>query len=112
MPESHRQRLEKLDPYQINVRFSPRVKGALADLDAAVRSSKHFDGDSYAILHDWAYGKAPTIREVIVSLPLIAEDMFEHLKVTGDKRAEDAWRELCNQLLEKGFTLTQRERQR
>ena len=107
MPDSHRRKLEDIDPYKVTVRFSPRVKAALADLEAAVHFSKHFDGDGYAILHSWVTGKAPSIREVLVSLPLLAEDTFEHIRMTGDQRAADAWRQICSDMLEHGFTLRQ-----
>jgi hypothetical protein len=106
MPDTHRRKLEELDPDSIKVTFSPRVKGALGDLDAAVHFSEHFDGDAYAILHDWAKGGAPTVGEVIVALPLIARSTFEHIRATGDKRADDAWHEIGSQLFEQGFKLT------
>jgi hypothetical protein len=112
MPDSHRRKLEEVDGDSIKVHFSAKVKGALADLDAAVHFSEHFDGDAYAILHSWATGKNPSVREVMVALPLIAEETSRHVRESGDERAEDAWRELCNQMPENGFALTQRKRQR
>lgn len=112
MTDSHRRKLEEIDPYKINVRFSPRVKKALADLEAAVHFSEHFDGDAYAMLHGWAHGKAPTVREVLVEFPLIASETFQHIRATNDKRAEEAWDQLSSELLEAGFALTQRTRER
>lgn len=112
MPDSHRGRLDELDARNINVRFSQRVKSALADLDAAVHFSEHFDGDAYAILRDWAKGKAPSVHDVMVALPLIASETFRHIQATGDRRAEEAWDQLCSDMLEHGFALTQRSRQR
>lgn len=112
MPESHRRKLEKLDADNIKVRFSPLVKSALVDLEAAVHFSKDFDADGKATIREWAHGEAPTVREVISNLPLLAENMFDHLKVTGDPRAEEAWDKLRSHIFEHGFTLTQRERQR
>jgi hypothetical protein len=112
MPDSHRRKLEEVDGDSIKVHFSAKVKGALADLDAAVHFSEHFDGDAYAILHGWATGRNPSVREVMVALPLIARETFEHIRATGDKRAEEAWHELCNQMPEKGFTTTYQGKRR
>jgi|SRR5579864_4069131 len=115
MPDSHRRKLEKrekLDASAITVEFAPEVKKALADLDAAVKGSSHFDGDMYAILHEWVSGKAPTVRDAIVDLPLIADETFRYIQETSDKRAEDAWDLLCEHLVGKKITLTQRARQR
>ena len=105
MPDSHRRKLEEVDGDSIKVHFSPRVKSALADLDAAVHFSEHFDGDTYAILHGWATGKNPTAREVMVSVPLIAQETFEHIRKTDDKRADLAWHEFSSQLNENGIRL-------
>ena len=107
MPDSHQRKLEEIDPYKVTVRFSPRVKAALADLEAAVHFSKHFDGDVYAMVQGWARGKSPTVRDVIVEFPLIARETFRHIHATGDKRAEEAWDDLSSQLFEAGFTLGQ-----
>ena len=116
MADSHRRKLdkrEKLDPRAITVEFAPEVMKALADLDAAVKTSSHFDGDMYAILHEWVTGEAkPTVRDAIVDLPLIADETFRYIQATSDKRAEDAWDQLCEHLVGKQITLTQRVRQR
>lgn len=112
MPDSHRRKLEKLDADSIKVHFSPKVKSAFADLDAAVHFSEHFSSEIRPILHGWATGKSPSVGEVLVTLPLIAEETFRHVRATGDQRAEDAWRELCNQMPEKGFTTTYQGKQR
>lgn len=105
MPPGHRSRLNELDADGIKVHFSSGVKSALADLEAAVHFSEHFDGDAKAILNSWGH-EAPSIHDVMVALPLIAEETFGHVRATGDKRAEDAWRKLCDQMPEHGFTLT------
>jgi hypothetical protein len=105
MADTHRRKLEELDPDSIRVHFSPRVKSALADLEAAVRLSEHFDRDASAILHSWATGKAPTVGEVMGAFPLIARSTFEHIRATGDQRADDAWHEMGSQLFEGGFKL-------
>lgn len=106
MADSHRRKLEELDADSIRVHFSPRVKSALADLDAAVHFSEHFDGDAYAILHDWAKGKAPTVGGFMKALPLIARETFRHIRATSDMRADGAWHELCGQLNENEFKLS------
>jgi len=105
MPDSHRRKLEEVDGRSIKVRFSPSVKSALADLDAAVHFSEHFSSDISPILHQWATGKTPTVHEVLTALPLIAEETFQHIRKTGDERAEGAWRGLCNQMNENGYNI-------
>lgn len=76
MPTSNRRRAEEVDSRSLKLQFSPAVKHALADLEAAVHFSDEFSGDIQAILHDWAVGKQPTLYSVLTALPLIAEETF------------------------------------
>jgi hypothetical protein len=105
MSDSHSRKLEEVDARSIKVRFTPLVKSALADLDAAVHFSEHFSSDISPILHEWATGKAPTVHEMLTALPLIARETFEHIRKTGDQRADDAWHEFSSQLNENGYAL-------
>ena len=108
MRATHQEKPGQLDPGSIEIRFSAEVVRAFRDLEAAVHFSEHFDGDVQAILHSWATGKPQTLHDVLVALPLIAEETFRHIRATDDQHAELAWREVCNQMPEKGFTILQR----
>jgi hypothetical protein len=112
MRDSHRLKLEEIDANSITVEFSRAVKSTLVALDSAVDSSEHFDEDARAILHSWATGKAPSLSEVMVGMPLIAGEIFQHIRICGDERAEKAWEELCSRLLEQGFKLSRRKQHR
>jgi hypothetical protein len=102
---SHVRKRTELDAGGIEVHFSEGVKSAFADLAAAVHFSEHFDGDMRDTLEDWVGGKTNSLHAVLISLPSIAEETFRHIRATGDKRAEEAWREICEQIPENGFTL-------
>jgi hypothetical protein len=108
----HAHKAAELDARGIEVHFSPRVTSAFADLAAAVHFSKHFDADALSILQDWVAGKCNSVHDVLISLPVIAEETAAHIRATGDKRAEEAWREICLKMSEKGFTLTQERARR
>ena len=105
MTPTRARNLNNLDPNQIEVRFSDRVRNAFADLEAAVRFSEHFDGDIREVLRDWAEGKRTSVHNVITALPLIAEEAFAHARATKDPRTADAWREICLGMPESGFQL-------
>jgi hypothetical protein len=105
MPMSHARKASELDPRSVEVKFSPEVRGAFADLAAAVHFSEHFDGDMLGILERWATGTRQTVHDIFISFPLIAEETFKHIHATGDKRAAKAWREIGSEMLEYGFTL-------
>ena len=106
MPTDRWHKTEEIDSSSLKVHFSPAVKQALSDLEAATHFSEHFSADIQPILRDWATGKSPTVQGALVALPLIAEETFDHVRATGDERAAKAWRELCNQMSENGFVLT------
>jgi len=112
MPTSHARKSAELDPKSIEIHFSTEVQRAFGDLEAAVHFSKHFDGGLQTVLQRWATGAAANIHDVLVILPLLAEETFGHIRATGDERAEDAWREICSQISEKGFRTVRRGRQR
>jgi hypothetical protein len=90
------------------MRFSPAVVSAFSDLAAAVHFSEHFDADMRSILQEWAEGKAPSAHSVLTALPLIAGETFRHIHATNDKKAEEAWAEICGQMSEQGFTFAQK----
>jgi hypothetical protein len=87
------------------VHFSPTVRQALQDLDVAVHFDEKFSGDIRPILHEWATGKTPTVHDVLIALPLVAREVFDHIRRVADNRAADAWDDLCSQMAEQGFTL-------
>jgi hypothetical protein len=103
---SHARKAAELDARNIVLHFSPEMKRALGDLAAAVHHSEHVDPDVRKVLQHWAAGQKQTIHDVLIAFPLIAEETFRHIRATGDQRAEDAWREICNQMPERGFILT------
>ncbi|HTV55354.1 MAG TPA: hypothetical protein VMI06_10600 [Terriglobia bacterium] len=103
---SHARKTAELDARGIEVHFSERVRSAFADLAAAVHFSDHFDPGMLETLQEWTAGKNESLRGVLISLPIIAKETFTHIQATGDKRAEEAWQEICDQIPEKnGFTL-------
>jgi hypothetical protein len=110
MSKSHARRVADVDPDSILVRLSPEVRNAFGDLAAAIHFSEHFDADMRDEVKDWAVGKPRSIRSVLVAFPCIAEETSRHIRATGDKRAEDAWRAIGRQMLEKGFTLVKQHK--
>jgi len=113
MPDSHTRRAAEVNPTDIKVRFSPAIKGILTDLDTAVASSRHFDGDIRHILHQWTTAVTPTLNGVLSALPVVADETLKHIQATADKNAAHAWKEFVYQMGEKqAFTLVRRERNR
>ena len=110
MPANHARRELKLDDRDVEIHFSSQVRGAFADLAAAVHFSEHFDPGIRGVLQRLADGKAHNVREVLTAFPVIAEETFSHLHATNDERAREAWREICNQMPEHGFTLAQKHK--
>jgi hypothetical protein len=106
MPPSHASRARELDPKRLTVHLSEQVKDACANLAASMRLGEHCDRGILESLEDWAAGKAPSVDDLVGSLPLIAEHTFNHVYRQGDERARRAWQELGHALLEQGFTLS------
>jgi hypothetical protein len=94
-----------MDPRSVDIQFPPEVRSAFADLAAAVHFSGHFDGEMLKTVEEWAAGKSPSVHDVITSLPAIAQETFNHVQATGDKKAAEAWGNIGSELLEKGFML-------
>jgi hypothetical protein len=103
---SARRRANEVDANSLKVHFSPSVREALQELEVAVHFNREFSNDVRAVLHEWVTGKPLTVHGVLVALPLIAEEVFGHIRATGDERAAEAWRTLCTQMNENGFALT------
>lgn len=97
----------ELNTRQLSLRFSPEVREAFHSLAEAVRGSNNFDPETYETLQAWGKEKQTNVHAVITSLPLIAEQMVDHLKVADDPKMTDAWRELCIKLHENGFSVFQ-----
>lgn len=97
---------DELDAREISISFSPKVQKAFGSLAASVRHSEHFGQEMYDMLEDWSQGKKATVYDVLVTLPLIAQDMAKHVKATNDRNAEEAWGDICIQMFENGFNLT------
>ena len=94
-----------LNAREVELRLSEPVRGALADLKAAVHFSKHFDPDVLVALTRISEGKSPSAHDFIISLPTIAEETFRHIQATGDERAREAWSQLGDHMLNQGFQL-------
>jgi hypothetical protein len=108
MHASHASRETELNPRNIEIRFSPGVRNAFNDLDAAVHFSEHFDADMKGVLQRWAEGKTPSAHEFVTAIPLIAAETFRHIHATNDQKARDAWEDIAGQLSEQGFAFTQK----
>ena len=104
---THSRKVAEIDARDIKVHFSPAVRSAFGDLEAAVHFSEHFDGDILRTVQDYAAGKPKSVHDVLIVLPTIAGETMKHVKATGDKRAEEAWNEIAGQISENGFSLTQ-----
>jgi hypothetical protein len=105
MPTSHANKIAHSDPRSVAVHLSPEVRGAFADLAAAVHFSEHFDADTLLTVQELAADKKLSVFDVLTAFPLIAEETFKHIHATGDKRAAEAWNEIGSELLQRGFTL-------
>ena len=113
MAGKHAQREKELNARELHIHFSPQVKDAFRSLANATVDSREFDGDIHAVLKGFAGEKSFTLHDVMISLPAIAEEMAAHVHVSSDPAAKDAWRDLCDRMLESGFTVSQaRSKQR
>jgi hypothetical protein len=104
---SHARKAAEIDARDIKVHFPPAVTSAFGELEAAVRSSEHFDADILRIVQDYAAGKTKSVHSALITIPAIAEEKMKHVRATGDTRAEQAWHEIAVQMNEGGFSLTQ-----
>ena len=102
---SHARKATELDARDVEIRFSPGVRRAFGDLAAAVHLSKHFDADILRIVESWAANDTQRLHDVLVAFPVIAEQLLLHVNAVRDDRAQNAWREICNQMPEKGFSV-------
>jgi hypothetical protein len=97
----------------LQVRFSPAVQDAFRSIAVAASKSERFDPGIYEIVKDWSSDKPTTIHDVMISLPAISGEVTAHITATRDEKMKEAWDELCVQLPENGFTVSQsRQRQR
>ena len=98
----------ELDARNIKIELSEPVRRAFRSLAVAVRRSEHFDQDMYDVMQDLSKEAPLTLHAFITCLPLIAEQMQEHVSSGQDVAVKDAWRDLCTQIPEAGgFKLTQ-----
>jgi hypothetical protein len=98
---------KEVNARELLVRFSPAVEDAFRSIAVAARDSQHFDGEICEIVKDWSAGKPTSVHTVMTSLPIIAGEVAAHVRATGDKSMNAAWEELCIQLPEQGFTVSQ-----
>jgi hypothetical protein len=107
MAAQHSHRETGLNARELQVSFSENVKDAFRALTQIAARSKHIEPEIYSILKDWSSDKTTTVHDVMIAMPLIAEQVAEHISATGDEGAKDAWRALCTQMPEEGFTISQ-----
>jgi len=105
MTESHSRKLTGIDPNSLKINFSEGVQGAFGDLAAALHFSETCSDDTLTTIRDLSQGKPISVFDMILSFPLMAEDVFEHIHKTGDQKAAKAWHEIGSEVLERGFTL-------
>lgn len=109
MAGRYTRKITELDPHAIKVQFSEGARNAFAELAAAVQSSEHFDSDIRENLQNLAKGEPTSVATLIMGFPAIASETFNHIRATGDKRAEAAWDEIGKELWETGFTLQRQQ---
>jgi hypothetical protein len=102
---SHTQK--DIEARNLRVRFSPAVQDALRSLTVAAQHSNSFDRDIYEIVKNWSSNKPTTVHDLIIGLPAIAGEVMEHLSATRDEAMKQAWDDLCAQLPESGFKISQ-----
>jgi hypothetical protein len=107
MTGQHSRRETGINARELQVSFSENVKDALRSLTQIAARSEHIDPETYSILKEWSGGKATTVHDVMIAMPLVAEQVAEHIRATDDEGAKDAWRDLCMQMPEEGFTVSQ-----
>jgi hypothetical protein len=101
-----------LDARDLQVRFSPAVQDAFRSVAVAARASEHFDAGIYEIIKDWSSDKPTTIHDFMIVFPAIASEMTSHITSTRDSTMKEAWEDLCLQLPEQGFTISQQRQRR
>ena len=57
MPMNHSRKAAQIDAKEIGIHLSPAVTSAFGELEAAVRSSEHFDKDVLRTVQDFAAGQ-------------------------------------------------------
>ena len=103
----------KVNARELSLRFSENVKDAFRSLTVIAAKSPHIDQEVYSILKDWSGDQPTTVHDVMNAMPLVAEQVADHIRATGDEGAKDAWSELSTQMPENGFTVSQsRQRKR
>ena|SRR5271155_1078409 len=98
---------KNIEARNLRVRFSPAVQDALRSITVAAQHSGTFDPDVYEIVKKWSGNKPTTVHDVMIGLPAIAGEVVEHLSATRDEAMKQAWDDLCAQLPESGFTISQ-----
>jgi hypothetical protein len=97
----------ELNARDLQVRFSPEVQDAFRTIAVAARDSKHFDPDIYEIVKLWSSDKPTTVHDVMIALAPIAREVAAHVSATRDEAMKEAWDDLCSQLPENGFKVSQ-----
>jgi hypothetical protein len=102
---SHTQK--DIEARNLRVRFSPAVQDALRSIVVAAQHSSNFDPDICEIIKNWSSDKPTTVHDFIIAFPTIAGEVMEHLSATRDAAMKQAWDDLCVQLPESGFKVSQ-----
>ena len=94
----HSQRFRKVNTEVTKVEFSPDVVTSFRRLEAFVHNSDHFAPEMIENLQDLASGKPAHLDTAMVTILYIGRETMKHVQATGDKRAEDALRDLASAL--------------
>jgi hypothetical protein len=94
-----RHRALRSDADVVKVQFSPEVRKAFAELESAVRGSRHFDGDIMLNLQDYAKGEPLSVHGAITGMAHVARETMKHVHETGDENARRALDNLIVKLI-------------
>jgi hypothetical protein len=97
--ERHTGGTQKINADMVKVQFTPGVVRSFARLEALVHDSPHFDSDLLLNLQDLAAGKPFFIQTALSEMALITRETMNHVRETGDSRAEKALEELHESLM-------------
>jgi hypothetical protein len=89
----------EIDADAATVRFSPQVVRSFAQLEAMVHDSPHFSAEIKENLQGFASGKPSPVHTALTEMGLIARETMNHVRATGDTRAEQALNDLLSDVM-------------
>jgi len=88
------------DANTVKIQFSPEILRDLSRLEAAVCESEHFDSGILECLQDLASGQVHSVQSSLMYIGHIVKEAMNHVRETGDKKAEAALDSFLYGLLE------------